>query len=359
MPEITISRVHLRDLTTMHKRVAGRHHHLAALECVDIRAEGGVLTVSSTDLKSQLRTVADVERRGETFRVLVDVKSLHDTLGGKAEAVTLVHEGDTVSVINGSATTVLQLVAVADFPKMPSHARGEWHEVDADALARVAVAASKDTYRPALTGVLLDTDGFACATDSYRIHFAPVAPDGWTDAPLIVPAGVLTHVLKGVSLHVAREGERVAFRCMMEKGPKKTKRSTRVEVTCNVVDGVFPNWRRLIPETDYSTAVTFGDPSHLADTVRAWHKKAGLNVPVVFSMGDTVEASCEGSRSTFSGGTAYGAAVKSAYNGAYLADAIDAAGPDVTALILDELKPTMFVGETVTALLMPVRISEE
>jgi DNA polymerase-3 subunit beta len=200
-------------------------------------------------LRSSLE--AQVESEGRVVvpgRLLVEIARLLP--GGD---VTFAHrpEEGIVELGSGSASYRLHTLSAEDFPRLPEANAAQLHSIDADALvstaAQVSRAASRDESRPVLTGVLVRFEGgklVMAATDSYRMSVRETEVEGAApDLEAIVPAralGEITRVAAGAGeLELGMHDNQLVF-SLPEAG---------VLLTTRRIDGQFPNYQQLLPDT--------------------------------------------------------------------------------------------------------------
>jgi DNA polymerase III subunit beta len=173
---------------------------------------------------------ADIEAvtSGPPGSVLVSGARLHQVAGKlPGEAVTVGADGEEfVSVACGSAHWRLRAMPAGEdggYPgtlTQPAPAGTVDGEALAAALRSVVPAVSRDATVPALTGVLVETDGSTLrlvACDRYRLHLAEVAwePDGTPVMPsALIPGYVLAEVARHaaglVTVHLGKDPARLA-----------------------------------------------------------------------------------------------------------------------------------------------------
>ena len=219
-----------------------------------LRAEAGRLTLSATDLEISLRVSvdADVDDEGSVVvpgRLLVDIVRL---LPGNE--VTLEHrpEEGIARVTSGSSSYTLHTYNPEDFPRLPEVEDGEGFAVDRGAfletIARVSRAASRDESRPVLTGILVrfeDSRVVMAATDSYRLSVkeTALAEGPPQELEAIVPARALAELVRiaqtaeATSLGIGVEENQIVFSV------------DGIVLTARRIDGQFPNYKQLLPET--------------------------------------------------------------------------------------------------------------
>jgi DNA polymerase-3 subunit beta len=230
------------------------------------------ISLSSFDYEVSAHTeiTADVEEPGT---VLVSGRLLAEIAGRLPNApVRFDVEDSKISVTCGSAHFTLLSMPVEEYPTLPQvAAQSGLVPADnfAEAVAQVAVAASRDDVTPVITGVQLEVTGTALslvATDRYRVAVREIpwdGSDGGTDtATALIPARTLAEIGKTfghagtISVSIANRDDRelIAF-----TADKKT-------VTSLLIKGNFPPVKRLFPETVDNYAVI--NTAELIEAVR-------------------------------------------------------------------------------------------
>ena len=146
-----------------------------------------------------------------------------------------------------------------EFPTLPSASDGFRIQIDGvtlrDSIAQVAFAAAADESRPVLTGVLVTfTDGkmSMVAADGFRmaIKTAPLGSTVEQDVSIIVPARALREL--GRIIGDSEEPVEVAVT------PNRNQalfRVGNVELVSRLIEGQFPDYRRIIPPPSPNKAV--------------------------------------------------------------------------------------------------------
>ena len=234
---------------------------LPILSGVLLEATDSVLTLSSFDyeVSAQTEVAAEIEEPG---RVLVSGRLLADIASRLPNApVVFSTEDSRITVSCGSAHFTLLSMPVEEYPTLPQIAESSGSlpaEAFANAVAQVAVAASRDDVTPVITGVQLEvspTSLSLVATDRYRVAVRDIewaAGDSITEpVTALVPARTLTEIGKtfghsgSISIAITNTDERelIAF-----QADKRT-------VTSLLIKGNFPPVKRLFPETVDNYAV--------------------------------------------------------------------------------------------------------
>src|SRR5919201_2291593 len=232
-------------------RAVSTRANVQILSGVLLRGEGGRLHLAATDMELSLRSTLDAEVDGEGSvvvpgRLLVDLARLLPE-----QEVEIEHRAEegVVRIECGSYSSRLHTYNVEDFPRLPDVEAIGTFSVDKDALldtvARVSRSASRDESRPVLTGILARFEGgklIMAATDSYRLSVKETPLEG--EAPeleAIIPARALEELRR-----IAQSGDTI------ELGVHENQvvfAADDVWLTTRRIDGQFPNYKQLLPET--------------------------------------------------------------------------------------------------------------
>src|SRR3989440_9773133 len=221
------------------------------LSGVLLSAEGGRLHLAATDMELSLRSSLEAQVEGDGS-IVVPGRLLVDLVRLLPESeVTIEHRVDesVVHITSGPSTSTLHTYAAEDFPRLPDlDAVGTFtveRESLLDTVSRVARSASRDESRPVLTGILVRFEAgklVMAATDSYRLSVKETERSG--DVPeveAIIPARALAELGR-----IAQTGESV------ELGVHENQvvfAADDVWLTTRRIDGQFPNYKQLLPET--------------------------------------------------------------------------------------------------------------
>jgi DNA polymerase-3 subunit beta len=234
---------------------------LPILSGVLLEATDSTLTLSSFDyeVSAQTEVTAEIEEPG---RVLVSGRLLAEIASRLPNApVVFSTEDSRITVSCGSAHFTLLSMPVEEYPTLPQVAASSGTlpaEAFANAVAQVAVAASRDDVTPVITGVQLEvskTSLSLVATDRYRVAVREIdwsAGDSIEDTvTALVPSRTLTEIGKtfghsgtiSIAITSTDERELIAF-----QAEKRT-------VTSLLIKGNFPPVKRLFPENVDNYAV--------------------------------------------------------------------------------------------------------
>jgi len=189
-----------------------------------------------------------------------------------------------VELVSGSATFHIRVLRAEDFPPFPEPDPDSSVSLPAAAFVstalKVAGSASRDETRPVLTGILVsasERELRMVATDSYRLSVKETV----LEAPLRqafevnVPARALQELAR-VAGHVEQEQLEVSVSqnqvLFVLDG---------VVLSSRLIDGQFPNYRQLLPES-FEHELRVAGPE-LTDVVRRISLLAQKNAPLRLS----------------------------------------------------------------------------
>jgi DNA polymerase-3 subunit beta len=264
-------------------RVASTRSAIQALSGVQliVTSDGCQLRATDMDVGLQVPLAAEVTREGTVVlpaRLMLDVVR---SLPAKTVSLELRPAEQDVEVVAGNATFHLRTLRADDFPQFPEADPDSSVELPAAAFVatatKVAGSASRDETRPVLTGILVsavDRELRMVATDSYRLSVKETT----LEAPLTsgfevnVPARALQELARLVgadqdeSLSVSVRANQVLFTL------------GRTLLSSRLIDGQFPNYRALLPETfEHELRIA---ASELTDVVRRMSLLAQKNAPL-------------------------------------------------------------------------------
>lgn len=370
---LTCDRTVLVDKLNILARGVSTRSALPVLSGVLLQAVDDRVDLFSTDMelsiKASLTSKATIEREGD---VVVPARLFSDVVRNlSAEQIVIDASESAVKVAGGRAEFSLNAWSAGDFPQTSTFDMSDAFVVGREpftgTLAKVGRAASRDETRPILTGVLVSIAGDTLkmvATDSYRLAVKETklgAVPG-TDVQAIVPVKALTEVARLATalgegdLQVVLSENQVIFHLPDPTGD--------IWLASRLIDGQFPNYKQLLPETfDHRVAL---DRDEFAAAARRVSLLAQKNAPLRLTFGpgrlqlraltQDVGQAEEALDVAFDGEEEF----EIGFNPAYLVDGIDAFDDDEVQLsFTSPLRPGLVTGGdgTFVYLIMPIRLS--
>jgi DNA polymerase III subunit beta len=366
--KISVARDELVAKLAVVSRAVSTRGTVQVLSGILLRADGETLTLAATDMELSLRTTLDAQVEGDGA-VVIPGKPLVELARLLPESdVTIEYrpEEGTVQIVSGSYSSRLHVFNAEDFPRLPA-VDAQLHSIDREALLetvdRVARSASRDESRPVLTGILVRFEAgklVMVATDSYRLSVKETDLDAAApELEAIIPARALTELsrLAGgdtVELGVHENHAVFGIRSADETGAWLTTRR---------IDGQFPNYRQLLPET-FEVELTL-PKSELADVVRRASVLALRNSPLRLRLAEgelTVSAQTQdvGETQETMPAAYTGEEFVIGFNAEFLRDGVDSiVGDDVRVKLINPLRPAILedAAGDFTYLIMPIRLA--
>ncbi len=366
--KISVARDELVAKLGVVSRAVSTRGTVQVLSGILLRVDGETLTLAATDMELSLRTTLEAQVEGDGA-VVIPGKPLVELARLLPESdVTIEYrpEEGTVQIVSGSYNSRLHVFNAEDFPRLPA-VDAQLHSIDREALLetvdRVARSASRDESRPVLTGILVRFEAgklVMVATDSYRLsvketELGEAAPE----LEAIIPARALTELSRlatGDTVELGVHENHVVFGTGASDGADAW-------LTTRRIDGQFPNYRQLLPET-FEVELTL-PKSELADVVRRASVLALRNSPLRLRLAEgelTVSAQTQdvGETQETMPAAYTGEEFVIGFNAEFLRDGVDSiVGDDVRVKLINPLRPAILedAAGDFTYLIMPIRLA--
>lgn len=246
----------LRSLGHM-QSVVERRNTIPILSNVLMKAEDGVLSMTSTDMDLEINesVAANVSSSGATT---APAHTFHDIVrkfpDGSEVEVELNAEGTQMTVRAGRSQFKLSCLPVADFPEISTGDLPHGFSLPASDLRalidRTKFAMSTEETRYYLNGIYVheaDNEGVkvlrAVSTDGHRLaRFEMPLPEGASAMPgVIIPRKTVGEIRKLI--------EDAADLIQVSLSENKVRFSfDHVVLTSKLIDGTFPDYQRVIPQ---------------------------------------------------------------------------------------------------------------
>jgi DNA polymerase III subunit beta len=361
---ITCAKDELAQALGVVSRALSTRTSVQILSGVLLEARGGELRLAATDMELSLRATIAAQIEGDGAIVLpgktfVDIARL---LPG--DEVTIEHRPaeSVVHVTAGTASYQLNTYNPEDFPRLPEFDAVPTFAVERESLLetiqRVARAASRDESRPVLTGILVQFGGgklIMAATDSYRLAVKETSFSGAVpDLEAIVPGRALQELAR-----IANSGDEVEIGVQENQVVFST---DGVWLTTRRIDGQFPNYRQLLPES-FEHELTI-PRVELLEVIRraAVMIQRATPLQLRFAEGEltVVARTHEVGESRESLPVGYtGETLEIGFNADFLRDGLELLdSDDVRVKLISPLRPAVIQGEgdDFTYLVMPIRL---
>lgn len=264
--KFTCTKDNLAQALTLVGSVASKQVNLPILTNVLIQASESKVEILATNLETALRVQvrAKVDAPGS---FTVPAKTIADYIHLLTDnQVEIELSGTELIVTGGQSSTKIKGAPSEEFPILPEVEDGVVYVIKQAelkaGLEKTVIAVAKNEIRPELSGVYFGffTDRYAgltvAATDSYRLaeKKIPVAQGG-ESVNCIVPARTVYEIIRLIGV---AKGEEEQVRLWVSSTQIGV-RYNNFEMTSRLVDGRYPDYAQIIPQTFRSSATIPSD----------------------------------------------------------------------------------------------------
>ena len=365
---LTTTKEALVDCLAIVSKAVSSRTSIQVLSGVLVEATDEIIVLSATDMEISIRAplAGTVERPGSLVipaRIAADIaRSL------PVGDVVLEQDPSEQHLEITAAGSVFDLnsLPATDFPQLPICV-GDRFDVDKSAFVetvdRVAPSATRDETRPVLTGVLIQFTPHSVsmvATDGYRLSYkqTPLESSEAKDMEVIIPARTLLELSR---IAASTDDETISIlptenQILFEVG--------KTSLVSRVIDGQFPNYKQLIPETfDHEVAI---DHDEFLEAIRRVALLAQKSMPLRLQFADNTLSISAESQNVGKAKEAIpvqydGEEVAIGFNPEFLEAGVAAIKePTVNLRFIGPVKPGLLKGATedFLYLVMPIRLND-
>lgn len=280
--KVQVTQENLTKALTIASRIATTKASLPILNNVLLKTSDGRLLVAATNLEMASSNLigAKVSKEGS---ITVPAKIISEYISNLPKgAVDLETDGTKLHIQSGQYTSTINSTPSDDFPELPTILEESSIHYNLDsstfkqAVNQTVFAASADVTRPVLTGVYwssVDNKLILAATDGYRLAERTLI-DTKSELSVIVPAVTLHEVLRQLSdnitdIDILFDETQVRFRV------------GDTELTSRLIDGKYPDYRKLIPTSnEIKTKTSVIDFSRIAKIAGLFSRDIGSSVTI-------------------------------------------------------------------------------
>jgi len=275
-----------RGLAVVGRAVASRAT-LPVTQNVLLSVDQSMLKLSATNLEIAMTTWVGAmieEESSITVPARLLTEFVNSLPNDKIE-LELDQGSGLLQISSGSSNAHINITDASEFPPIPTVDDGVAAEVDPlvlkSAITRVAFAAATEESRPVLTGVEMKLEGSKftmAAADGFRlaVHHGALLKSVSEPMTMIVPARTMTEVNR----MIGERDEPVEILMTPAKGQVmfRVRGGDTVEIVSQLLQGTFPNYEQLIPQS-YTTRAVMDLPTVLrAAKTASIFAKDGSNI---------------------------------------------------------------------------------
>lgn len=249
--EFSISQEKLSKALSSCGRVASTKAGLPILDNILIRTmkDSVLFAATNLELASQTRLNAKIDKAGD---ITVPAKLITEVVATLPKGIVdLSVIGQKLTISNGTYKTTINGVVSDEFPEIPSidEKTSVQYEINhheyKTAVNQVIFSASKDQTRPVLTGVFWHSfEGkiYLASSDGYRLAEKKLI-DTKSDVSVIIPASTLSESVRLLT-------DDIEVVKIFISADQVNIRVDETELTSRLIDGKYPNYRELMPESN-------------------------------------------------------------------------------------------------------------
>ena len=259
-----------RGLAVVGRAVANRAT-LPVIHNVLLNVDQSMLKLSATNLEIAMTTWvgAKIDEEGSITVPARLLSEFVNSLPNDPINLQLDEGSGLLEISSGSSKAHINITDASEFPPIPTVDDGVAAEVDPfvlrSAITRVAFAAATEESRPVLTGVELkleESKFTMAAADGFRlaVHHGALLKPVPEEMSVIIPARTMNELNRLIS---DRE-EPVEILMTPAKGQVmfRIRGGDTVEIVSQLLQGTFPNYEQLIPQS-YTTRAVMDLPTVL------------------------------------------------------------------------------------------------
>lgn len=240
----------IKEIINLSEKVAGKNLALPILSTVLLEAKGNVLSVKATNLDVGLEfgLTAKIDEEG-TVAVTASVLGSFLNNLNKEENIKIEEKNGNLHISTGSTKTLIKCLSAEDFPVIPRVKEKNKYVLKAGELVAglksVAYAAALTDIKPEISSVYLYQEGrnlIFVSTDSFRLAEKTiyVGEKGSDFIPIIIPFKNVNEIIR---VFDGREGD-----VSIESDKHQVSfYSDEIHLTSRVIDGIFPDYRQIMP----------------------------------------------------------------------------------------------------------------
>ncbi len=257
--KLIVHKTNLQRALSFVERVTAKNTALPILSNVLLKTENGRLRLTATNLEVGVSSVigAKIETEGH---VAVPGRILSDVIRSvPQDTITLTLSQETLHIDAGSYKTSILCFNAAEYPIIPKVENGATQTLPVTVfkkmLSTVTDSVAISDSRPELAGALLRFEAkktTLAATDSFRLAEQTTPTPSENELTAIIPRGTITELVRvlsdvsgDITIHIV--DNQAAFT------------HEDVEIVSRLIDGKYPDYRKVIPEKFLSKALVRKD----------------------------------------------------------------------------------------------------
>lgn len=245
----------IKEAVSQVEKIVSKNSTLEVLNSVLLTAVGKSLKLKATNLSLgiEIEIPANIEKEGE-IAILGSVLNGAVMNLGNEKIISFEQKENNLVISNKNSSVLLKSIPKEDFPTLPDVV-GDSFEISStellEGIKAVFYSSSVSDIKPEISSVFLYTNEdkiYFVATDSFRLAEKSIKNKNEADiSTLLIPYKNIIEILKVVA------GLNIDMKVVYNKN-QISFNSPGFFLTSRLIDGVFPDYRQIIPK-EYETTV--------------------------------------------------------------------------------------------------------
>lgn len=242
----------LKDAVLTIDHVAGKHLTLPVLSCILIEVKNGLAIFKSTNLDIGLEVSVPVKSNEDGIVTVPahTISSFVSQIIGDNQIVKLEENSQNLQISTNKSKGVIKTQAFEDFPSIPRVVEGKEFTLSSElflkGLKSVWYSSSVSSVKPELSSVYIYKDDgnlVFVATDSFRLAEKKIKISGTSDlSDILIPYKNVPDIIRIL------ENTKGEVKVLINKNLISFS-SNDTYMVSRLIDGVFPDYRQIIPKT--------------------------------------------------------------------------------------------------------------
>ncbi len=248
----------LKDAVTLIERVAGKHQTLPVLSCIlmEVTKNNVVFKATNLDVGVEISIPAKSDGEGTIAIPAHTISSFLSQISDQNQVVIIEVSSGNALIKTSKSKGVIKTLPPEDFPSIPKIEDGQEYQIAPEdfihGLTSVSYSASVSSVKPELSSVYIYKDGehlTFVATDSFRLAEKKIqAPLTTKLSDILIPFKNIQDIIRVLSSFSAPATVRANKNLIsFEHGG--------TYIVSRIIDGVFPDYRQIIPKSFTTEAV--------------------------------------------------------------------------------------------------------
>jgi DNA polymerase-3 subunit beta len=247
-----------KDAVSLVERVANKHQTLPVLSCILLDINKNNLTIKATNLDVGVEVSVPVKSDGDSIIAIPanTISSFLSQINDQNQIVTMEIVSGNVNIKTSKSKGVIKTVPPEDFPSIPKIHDGQKYQIAPEdfvhGLNSVFYSASVSSVKPELSSVYVYKDGeymTFVATDSFRLAEKKIkSPASTKINDILIPFKNIQDIVRVLSSFDSKTTIHTNKNLISFE-------NNGTYIVSRVIDGVFPDYRQIIPKSFTTEAI--------------------------------------------------------------------------------------------------------